>query len=75
MGRKTWDWTLDRIAQRVKETWDKSFIKTNAKGQQVNRVEDIFALGTSHMDNEECALVHQAVRALGIVYTDHQARI
>lgn len=72
---KSWDWTLDRIARRVKETRDKGFIKTNAKGQSVNRVENIFALGTSHMDNEECALVHQAVRSLGIVYTDHQARI
>ena len=72
---KSWDWTLDRIAQRVKETRDKGFIKTNAKGQTVNRVENLFAIGTSHMDNEECALTAQAIRALGVVYTDHQARI
>jgi len=27
------------------------------------------------MDNEECALVHQAMRGLGVVHMDHQARI
>ena len=73
--QKSWDWVLDRIAQRIKETRDKGFIKTNAKGQQVNRLENLFTLGTSHMDNEECSLVHQAVRALGVVHLDHQARI
>jgi formate dehydrogenase major subunit len=72
---KSWDWMLDRIATRVKETRDKGFITTNAKGQRVNRLENLFTLGTSHMDNEECALVHQAVRALGVVHLDHQARI
>lgn len=72
---KSWDWVLDRIALRIKETRDQSFKTANAKGQQVNRLENLFALGTSHMDNEECALVHQAVRALGVVHLDHQARI
>jgi formate dehydrogenase major subunit len=72
---KEWDWVLDRIAQRVKETRDKGFVTTNEKGQLVNRVENLFALGTSHMDNEECSLTHQAMRALGIVHMDHQARI
>ena len=72
---KSWDWTLDRIAGRVKETRDKDFIAENGKGQHVNRLETLFALGTSHMDNEECALVHQAMRALGVVHMDHQARI
>jgi len=73
--QKSWDWVLDRIARRVKQTRDAGFTATNAKGQQVNRLENLFTLGTSHMDNEECALVHQAVRALGVVHLDHQARI
>lgn len=72
---KSWDWVLDRIAQRVKETRDSGFTATNAKGQRVNRVETLFTLGTSHLDNEECSLVHQAIRALGVVHVDHQARI
>ena len=72
---KSWDWTLEQIAQRVKKTRDESFIAKNDKGQTVNRVETMFLLGTSHADNEECALAHQAARALGIVYMDHQARV
>jgi formate dehydrogenase major subunit len=72
---KDWNWVLDRIAMRVKETRDKGFIETNEKGQRVNRLENVFGIGTSHMDNEECSLTVQAMRALGLVYMDHQARI
>ena len=72
---KSWDWMLDRIAKRVKETRDKDFILRNDNGQAVNRVESMFLLGTSHASNEECALTHQFARALGIVYMDHQARV
>lgn len=73
--QKSWGWMLDRIAHRVKQTRDTGFSVTNAAGQRVNRLENLFTLGTSHMDNEECALVHQGVRALGGVHLDHQARI
>jgi formate dehydrogenase major subunit len=72
---KDWDFVLDRIARRVKDTRDKDFMLKNAKGQQVNRVESIFQLGSSQMDNEECAVAHQMLRGLGVVYMDHQARI
>ncbi len=72
---KSWDWVIERIARRVKATRDKEFIATNTKGQRVNRLESMFLLGTSHADNEECALFHQAMRGLGIVHMDHQARI
>jgi len=71
---KSWEWTLDRLAQKMKETRDKDF-KRYSNGNEVNRIESIFHLGSSQMDNEECALVHQAMRALGVVYMDHQARI
>lgn len=72
---KDWDFVLDRIAARVKETRDKDFILKNAEGRQVNRLESVFQLGASQMDNEECALSHQMLRGLGIVHIDHQARI
>lgn len=71
---KSWDWMVDRLAHRIKETRDSHFIAEN-NGQKVNRVDAIFHLGSSQMDNEECALVHQGNRALGIVHMDHQARI
>ena len=72
---KDWNWTLSRIAKRVKETRDRDFIAKDDKGRQVNRLESMFQLGTSQMDNEECALSHQMLRGLGVVHMDHQARI
>lgn len=72
---KDWDWVLERIARKVKDTRDETFIKVNDKGQVVNRVESIFQLGTSQMDNEECTVSHQMLRGLGVVHMDHQARI
>lgn len=72
---KSWDWALQEIAKRIKDTRDKDFILKNAKGQTVNRLESMFLLGTSHADNEECSLAHQAMKGLGVVHMDHQARI
>ncbi len=72
---KSWDWMLERLARRIKETRDQNFKTYNESGQRVNRVEEIFHLGSSQMSNEECAVVHQALRAMGVVHMDHQARI
>lgn len=72
---KSWDWMLDRIARRIKDTRDKDLILKNKKGDTVNRLESMFLLGTSHAGNEECALAHQSMRSLGVVHMDHQARI
>ena len=72
---KDWDWTIDRIARKVKETRDRDLILKNEKGQTVNRLESLFQLGTSQMDNEECAMAHQMLRGLGVVHIDHQARV
>ena len=72
---KDWGWTLDQIARRVKDARDKDMILKNAQGQTVNRLESIFMMGTSHASNEECAVIHQAMRGLGVVHMDHQARV
>jgi len=71
---KTWDWALERIAARVKETRDKTF-KTTADGRTVNRTEAIACLGGSALDNEEAYLLVKLMRALGLVYVEHQARL
>ncbi len=71
---KSWDWTLDRIARLIKDTRDKEFLLKDEKGRTVNRLESVFLHGTSHADNEELALIHQACKGLGLVYLDHQAR-
>ena len=72
---KNWDWAIERIARLVKDARDKDFVKTNAKGELVNRTESIAHLGSSNVDNEECWLMSVKARALGMVYIDHQARV
>jgi len=71
----SWDWALTEIAKRVKTTRDASFERKNAKGQVVNRTTDIVSIGSAAMDNEECWIYQAMVRALGLVYVEHQARI
>ncbi len=71
----SWDWALDRIAKLVKETRDKYFIHKDEKGRVVNRLEAIAHVGSAALDNEECYILQKFIRALGIVYIEHQARI
>lgn len=71
----SWDWVLWRIALRVKEARDATFAHKNAKGQVVNRTEGIAHVGSAALDNEECWLIQAMMRALGLVYIEHQARI
>jgi formate dehydrogenase major subunit len=71
---KSWDWALDRIAARVKETRDKTFT-TAVAGRAVNRTEAIACLGGSALDNEEAYALVKLMRSLGLVYIEHQARL
>lgn len=72
---KSWDWALTEIAKRVKATRDANFIEKNAKGEIVNRVEAIAHVGSAALDNEELWPLQAMMRALGLVYIEHQARI
>lgn len=72
---KSWDWMLDKLSKKIKETRDRDFKTTNAAGQKINRIDSLFHMGSSQMSNEEASVVVQAVRAMGIVNLDHQARI
>ena len=58
----------------MKEARDRDIILQNQDGKTVNRLESIFMMGSSHASNEECAVIHQAMRGLGVVHMDHQAR-
>lgn len=71
---KEWDWVLDQITQRIKATRDANFIEQE-NGITVNRTEAIASLGGAALDNEECYLLQKLLRALGLVYIEHQARI
>lgn len=72
---KPWEWVLDRIAVRIKETRDATFRTRNSRDQVVNRTEGIASVGSSALDNEECYVYQKFLRALGLVYIEHQARI
>ncbi len=72
---KSWEWTIEEIAKRIKATRDKYFIVQDDEGRTVNRLEAIASLGGAALDNEECSLIVKAMRALGLVYIEHQARI
>lgn len=72
---KSWDWALTEIAKKVKATRDAGFTEKNAKGEVVNRVETMGHIGSAALDNEELWPLQAMMRALGLVYIEHQARI
>lgn len=69
------DTALDKIAQRIKETRDKTFMETNKAGLPIMRTEGIAHLGSACIDNEENYLLTKLMRATGVVYLEHHARI
>jgi formate dehydrogenase major subunit len=73
---KPLDWAMERIAQRVKETRDESFVHKTPDGETVNRTPAIAHLGGATLDNEENYLIKKLFTAgLGMVYVENQARI
>ena len=66
---KSWEWTIEQVAKRVKATRDDSW---NA---DANRTDAIASLGGGELDNEECYLLSKMNRALGVVYLEHCARL
>jgi formate dehydrogenase major subunit len=71
----SWDWALWTLAKRIKKTRDATFRRRNKKGSIVNRTTGIASVGSAALDNEECWLTQAMMRALGLVYIEHQARI
>lgn len=49
----SWDWAIEQIARRIKETKDRTFITKKANGNVVNRCEGIASLGSAALDNGE----------------------
>ena len=77
---KSWDWALERIAARMKETRDRTFKakelnKKDNREYLVNRTEGMAFLGGAGLDNEECYLWSKFSRAMGVANLEHQARI
>ena len=75
---KSWDWSIDQIAKRIKKTRDDNWLeKVTVGGKQytVNRTDAIANFGGGELDNEECYALVKMARALGLVYLEHCARI
>jgi len=86
-----WDWALNQIARKVKDSRDKSFKITSKnkvketkpdgteviaeKDFTVNRTDGIAHIGSAALDNEECYIMQKLVRSWGLTYIEHQARI
>ena len=71
----SWDDALNEIARKMKDTRDQSFIEKDAKGVTVNRTEAISWIGGCTDTNEFNFLVVKAMRALGVVHIENQARV
>jgi len=87
----SWDEALDKIAKNIKDTRDRTFMRTSKskvkevqpdgseksveKEFTVNRTDGIAHVGSAALDNEECYLLQKLVRSWGLVYVEHQARI
>lgn len=72
---KPWDWAIARIAKLTKATRDASFETKDAKGRTVNRTNGICHVGSAALDNEECWILQEMQRAMGLVTIEHQARL
>jgi formate dehydrogenase major subunit len=73
---KPLDWAMDRIAQRVKEARDETFVTHLEDGREVNHTLGIASLGGATLDVEENYLIKKLFSGgLGISSIENQARI
>ena len=70
----SWDQAMQMIAARFKQTRDDTWVGQH-DGQTVNHTSGIGCLGGASLDTEECYLLAKAMRAMGLVWIEHQARI
>jgi formate dehydrogenase major subunit len=70
-----YEWAMERIAQRVKETRDRTFTEHDERGYRVNRTTAIASLGGATLDNEENYLITKLMRNIGTPFIENQARI
>ena len=70
------EWAMDRIADRVKQARDDTFVEELPDGRIVNHTMGIGSLGGATLDNEENYLIKKLFGGgLGMVNIENQARI
>jgi formate dehydrogenase major subunit len=73
--RVSWDDAMDRIAKLMKADRDANFVAANADGKTVNRWTSTGMLCASASSNESGYLTHKAMRSMGMLVFDNQARV
>jgi formate dehydrogenase major subunit len=71
----SWDFALDRLAQNIKASRDRTFVTTDAAGNTVNRCEGIAFAGGAAFSSEEGYFAAKVMRGLGAIYLEQQARV
>jgi formate dehydrogenase major subunit len=81
----SWDEAADKIAKKMKDSRDSNWIAEdevigadgNPTGQKVPalRTETIGSVGSAELSNEGAYLLQKFMRALGVVYIEHHARL
>ena len=73
--RISWDEAFTRVAKLMKADRDANFIAKNAAGQTVNRWLSTGMLCASASSNESGYITHKAMRSMGMLVFDNQARV
>ena len=71
----TWDFVLNKLAENIKASRDRTFITQDANGNTVNRCEGIAFAGGAAFSSEEGYLATKLMRGLGVVHIEQQARV
>lgn len=71
----SWDYTLDKLAQNIKASRDRTLVTTDANGNTVNRCEGIAFAGGAAFSSEEGYFATKLMRGLGLVHLEQQARV
>ena len=72
---KSWDWAIEHVARRIKETRDRNWAAKDGEGNVINRTEAIASVGSVFPNDEEAYAMTKLQRALGLVYIENEARI
>ena len=71
----SWDDMMSKLAQRVKDARDATFVAQDASGNTVNRTEGIAFAGGAAFSSEEGYFAAKVMRGLGLVHLEQQARV
>lgn len=70
-----WDFAMGWLARQFKDSRDRTFVARDEHGRTVNRCEGLAWVGSASVANEDAYLIAKTMRALGLIYIEHQARI